>query len=415
MDLSRFVNVFLGTEGGGNMFPGVVAEPFAMVKFGLDVLDGNTDAYSGYLPRWTQGGSNADNVLADAYVKGVRGQINWHDAYKAMETDAEQVPVNNNDPIAPEASTKEGRGALPDWLQYGWITPNFTRAVSRAVEYSANDFGLSVVAEGLGLAGKAETYLDRSRNWRNHWNPEEESLGFKGFVVPRRADGTFEAPYDALQCGGCYWGDPYYQGLPWEYSFNAHHMIDWSGGPETFTRRLETLFQPGIKPGNERFNNTIFNPANEPSFTSPYLFNYVNRQDLSVKYSRNIAKSYYNTGVQGLPGNSDAGAMQTWILWNMIGLHPITGQTTFLVGSPWFADLTINLGGGKRLQITSSGGDQVDGYYVQSLKVNGREWDRGWITWEDVFTAGGTLEFVLGSEPKIWTTGAVPPSPASGV
>ncbi|KAF2223833.1 family 92 glycosyl hydrolase [Elsinoe ampelina] len=111
-------------------------------------------------------------------------------------------------------------------------------------------------------------------------------------------------------------------------------MIEWSGGPETFTRRHETLFQPGIKPGNEGFNNTILNPTNEPSFTSPYLFNYVKRQDLSVKCSRNIAKSYYNTGVQGLPDNSDADAMQTWILWNMIGLHPMTGQTTFLIGSP---------------------------------------------------------------------------------
>ncbi|KAF4552995.1 putative glycosyl hydrolase family 92 protein 1 [Elsinoe fawcettii] len=377
------------------------------------------DARSSNFNGRTQGGSNADNVLADAYVKGVRGQVNWEDAYKAMKTDAEQVPVNNNDHIAPDASTKEGRGALPDWLKYGWITPTFTRAVSRAVEYSANDFGLSVVAGGLGLAAEADTYLNRSRNWRNHWNPDEESLGFKGFVVPRRANGSFEAPYDALQCGGCYWGDPYYQGLPWEYSFNAHHdmakMIEWSGGVETFTRRLETLFQPGVKPGNERFNNTIFNPANEPSFTSPYLFNYVNRQDLSVKYSRNIATSYYNTGVQGLPGNSDAGAMQTWILWNMIGLYPMTGQTTFLVGSPWFADLTIDLGGGKRLQITSTTEqEQTEGYYVQSLKVNGQDWDRGWVSWQDIFAGGGTLDFVLGAEPKNWTTGAVPPSPASG-
>ncbi|KAF2223832.1 glycosyl hydrolase family 92-domain-containing protein [Elsinoe ampelina] len=85
---------------------------------GLDVWrndgffpDGRSSNFNGR----TQGGSNADNVLADAYVKGVRGQIDWDDAYEAIRMDAEQVPVNNNDPIAPEASTKEGRGALPDW------------------------------------------------------------------------------------------------------------------------------------------------------------------------------------------------------------------------------------------------------------------------------------------------------------
>jgi putative alpha-1,2-mannosidase len=39
----------LGTENGGNNFPGV-ARPFGMVKLGPDLLSGNTDAYSGYLP-----------------------------------------------------------------------------------------------------------------------------------------------------------------------------------------------------------------------------------------------------------------------------------------------------------------------------------------------------------------------------
>lgn len=92
-------------------------------------------------------------------------------------------------------------------------------------------------------------------------------------------------------------------------------------------------------------------------FNIPYLYNYVNRQDLSVAQSRKVAKKYFNTGVAGLPGNSDAGAMQTWLLWNMIGLYPITGQTTFLIHSPWFESLTIDLGGGKQLRVTATGGD----------------------------------------------------------
>lgn len=125
-------------------------------------------------------------------------------------------------------------------------------------------------------------------------------------------------------------------------------LIAYSGGTSTFIRRLETVFTPGLYSGNSAYNNTIFNPGNEPSFTTPYLFNFVNRQDLSVKYSRQIAKSYYNAGTGGIPGNSDAGAMQTWILWNMIGLYPLTGQTTFLIGAPWFTQLSIELGGGRR-------------------------------------------------------------------
>jgi putative alpha-1,2-mannosidase len=150
-------------------------------------------------------------------------------------------------------------------------------------------------------------------------------------------------------------------------------------------------------------------------FNIPYLYNYLNRQDVSVAQSRHIAKKYYNTGVTGLPGNSDAGAMQTWLLWNMIGLYPVTGQTTFLIHSPWFESLSIDLGGNKTLRVTTSGGDGNgdNSIYVQSLKVNGKDWVKNWLEWDDIFARGGTLEFELGDEPSEWFTGEVPPSPAS--
>lgn len=279
---------------------------------------------------------------------------------------------------------------------------------------SVNDFSLAVVAAGLGRLSDFSRYFKRSRNWRHHWNPGMEALGFSGFVGPRDASGFI--PQDPLSCGGCYWRDFYYQGLPWEYSFNAHHdlahLISLCGGPDAFVARLETTFRPGVSRANPQFNHTIFNPGNEPSFTTPYLYNFVNRQDLTVKRSRHIAKSYYHPTPDGLPGNSDAGAMESWLLWNMIGLYPMTGQPFFLIGSPWLSDLTIDLGPGKRLYITTAGGRE-DAFYVQSLKVNGKRWNKSWLTWYDVFDAGGTLEFELGSNPVNWTTGPPPPSMAS--
>ncbi|KAK5697580.1 hypothetical protein LTR97_007718 [Elasticomyces elasticus] len=376
------------------------------------------DARSSDFTGRTQGGSNADNVLADAYVKGVRGKVNWTDGYAAMKTDAEITPPNNFDPIANDSSTQEGRGALPDWKQYGYITPHFSRAVSRAVEYSVNDFSLSQVASGLNLTDDQDRYINRSRNWRNHWNPEQTSFNSSGFMVPRYANGSFDYPFDPANCTACYWPDPYYEDTPWSYSFNAHHdinhLIELSGGREGFLQRLDTYFEPGLYEDNEAFGSTLFNPSNEPAFTTPYLYNFVGRQDLSVKRSRDAAKTYYNAGKGGIPGNSDAGAMQTWILWNMIGLYPMTGQTTFLVGSPWFENMSINLGENKTLTVTSTGGNADTAYYVQSLEVNGQCWDKAWLTWNDVFANGGRLDFVLGAEPVLWANGTLPPSPASG-
>lgn len=208
------------------------------------------DARSSNFNGRVQGGSNADNVLADAYVKGVRGSIVWEDGFSAMQTDAEVTPpLTIVDPKAPDASTKEGRGALPDWLQYGYITPQFTRAVSRAVEYSTNDFGLYQVAAGLKETEKAATYFNRSHNWRNHWNPNAISEGHSGFVVPRQANGSFisQNPKD---CGGCYWGDAYYEDNAWIYSMNAIHDIaelkERIGGDERFIDRLDKLFDLDI-------------------------------------------------------------------------------------------------------------------------------------------------------------------------
>jgi putative alpha-1,2-mannosidase len=107
--------------------------------------------------------------------------------------------------------------------------------------------------------------------------------------------------------------------------------------------------------------------------------------------------------------------MQTWLLWNMIGLYPVTGQTTFLIHSPWYESLTINLDGNKKLVITSTGGDGNgdSNIYVQSLKVNGQPWKQNWLTYDDVFANGGTMEFVLGPNPVQWATGPLPPSPAT--
>lgn len=264
------------------------------------------DARSSNFNGRVQGGSNADNVLADAFIKGVRGAINWQDGFAAMQTDAEVVPPNNFDPKAPDSSTKEGRGALPDWLQYGYITPRFSRAVSRAVEYSTNDFGLYQVAAGLGMTTEASLYLNRSRNWRNHWDPQAKSHNHSGFMVPRLANGSF-VPQDPETCGGCYWGDAYYEDSSWVYSMNAIHDIaelkKRIGGDARFVDRLNKLFDLGI-----------FNAGNEPGFTSPYLYNFVQgEQWRSVNRSRYIS-SLYNGGESGLPGNSDAGAMESNLL-----------------------------------------------------------------------------------------------------
>lgn len=277
-----------------------------------------------------------------------------------------------------------------------------------------DDFSLAAVAIGLGKEEGFSRYFNRSAGWQHHWNKDLEALGFSGFVGPRTPEGFMDQ--DPLSCGGCYWRDAYYQVLPWEYSFNAHHdiatIIELCGGDDTFVKRPEKTFEPGVYGGNAEFGHLLFNPGNQPSFTTPYLYDYVNHQDLAVQRSRFIAKSYYAPKPDGLPGNSDSGSMEPWLLWNMVGLYPMIGQSIFFIGSPCFSDLTFDLGEGKKLEITTKGGSETE-FYVQSLKVNGRDWNKSWLTWYDIFAEGGTMEFVPGSKPVQWATGPRPPSPGS--
>jgi putative alpha-1,2-mannosidase len=72
--------------------------------------------------------------------------------------------------------------------------------------------------------------------------------------------------------------------------------------------------------------------------------------------------------------------------------------------------MTVN--GNYSLRITANGLNNQEGsYYVQSVKVNGKQWDKNWVEHDELMLRGGSLEFELGSEQKGWESGEVPPSP----
>lgn len=60
---------------------------------------------------FTQGGSNADVMLVDSYLKGVPG-VDWAKAYEAVVKDAEEEPEN---------WSVQGRGGLQSWKELGFI------------------------------------------------------------------------------------------------------------------------------------------------------------------------------------------------------------------------------------------------------------------------------------------------------
>ena len=103
-------------------------------------------------------------------------------------------------------------------------------------------------------------------------------------------------------------------------------LISFMGGPNLTESRLDAMFIPGLQDGTVGQGNgagtAIFNPGNEPSFGTPFLYNYLGkRQWKSVMRSREIVNEYYGNGRDGIPGNSDAGALESWMVWNLLGRH----------------------------------------------------------------------------------------------
>jgi putative alpha-1,2-mannosidase len=100
--------------------------------------------------------------------------------------------------------------------------------------------------------------------------------------------------------------------------------------------------------------------------------------------------------------------MNTWLLWQMLGVYPLVTTNVYLLVSPWFPDLNMTINGDKNLRVLATGLEE--GYFVQSIRINGVLWEKNWFEHEDVMVDGGVIEFELGAEMKIWEVGNVPPS-----
>lgn len=366
------------------------------------------DGRSGDRSGRTQGGSNSDIMLADAFIKNVHQGIDWEKGFQAMYTNAEVEPPYIEDPMANDSTNKFGRGALKEWLELGYITRNYSRSVTRTMEYSYNDFALYIVAKGLGKKDLAKTYLERSKNWRNIWNPNAKSVNihydYTGFVQPRNSDGTFaQHRYDPFTCFGCYWRDDEYEGKPVEYGwsvpFDMKTLLEYIGSKAMFEKRLDDMY---AFCGHEN----VVDIGNEPSFLTPYLYAYINRQDKTSALVDWIINTKFKTGPRGLPGNSDAGAMQAWLTFALLGFYPVAGTDIYLLTSPKVNYLKLkSMPNVPDIEIFAHNLYSEFGVrnnFIEKVVINDKELDKNWFRHSELFEHGGTIEYYMSEKPLDW-------------
>lgn len=350
------------------------------------------DARSGNFTGRAQGGSNADFLVADAFVKHLPG-IDWNEAYKGLLQDAE---------VAPAEPLREGRSDLKDWKDLGFVTIEGTdRPGSKQMEYAADDFEIALMAGGLDRADEYQKYLRRSQNWETLWDENFEEGGVMGFIQPRHKDGTWKSHFTAMQT--CSWGgDTFYEGNSWTYSLfvpqDVAGLIRKSGGSDVFVKRLDAFFDVRGR----------YDVGNEPGFLAPYLYIWAGRHDKTAERLREIIAKNFHSGRNGLPGNDDSGAMSSWYAFGAMGIFPNAGQDVYLIGSPMFPEVTLHLENGRSFTIEAKN-TSPSSPYVVGATLNGKPLDRAWFRHEDIMQ-GGRLELTMSARPGSWPSGDAPPS-----
>jgi predicted alpha-1,2-mannosidase len=353
------------------------------------------DARSGNDNGRTQGGSNANVVVADAFVKGLKG-IDYPTAFEAMLKDAS---------VPPSDSQKEGRGGILDYNSKGYVTIADQRSGSRTVEYAYDDFAIAEVACGLNHSAQAKLFATRAHNWENLWDKDLTAEGFSGFLRPRNPDGSWAAP-NLLKRGT--WPDFFYEGDLWTYSMYApqdvRKLIALAGGNETFVRRLDNIFY-----------RQHFDVTNEPGFLIPVLYNWAGRPYKTAEIVNALLEQAFTDQRSGIPGNDDSGAMSSWFIFHSLGFYPNAGQDVYLIGTPSFPEADLFVGPGKVLHIIARNLDEEHiNRYIQSATLNGVPLNDSWFRHSQIAN-GGTLIFMMGSAPGKWGTADPPPSMSDAV
>ena len=113
-------------------------------------------------------------------------------------------------------ATPSRREALEDYLSLHYVpTEGAGSSASKTLEYAYAYGALSRMARGLGHDADADALAQRSRNYRNLYDPAQR------FLVGRSRDGSF-----AQMARAEAWQDFYAEGNAWQYLWYAPHDLD---------------------------------------------------------------------------------------------------------------------------------------------------------------------------------------------
>ena len=326
-------------------------------------------------------------VIVDAYFKGIKG-FDTEKALQAMR----------------KSATREGNEGLKALAQNGYIaTEDEAESVSKTLEYAYDDWCIAQFAKSIGNKNEYAYFNQRGQNYKNIFNA---STGF----MRARSNGGWFNPFDPFEVNF-----NYTEANSWQYSFSAVQDIDGliklHGGKANLAKKLDQLFTASSKTsGRDQSDITgligQYAHGNEPSHHMAYLYPFVSQPWKTQQRVHQILNTLYHNNPDGLSGNEDCGQMSAWAVMSAMGFYPVTpGADYYVIGTPWFSKVTINLENGKKFVINAKN-ISASNFYIRSATLNGNKHDASFLNHSDIMN-GGELTFVMRNTPnKNWGTGA---------
>ncbi len=367
--------------------------------------EGYLNAYkeSGFLPEWASPGhrnimigNNTASVVADAYIKGLKGYD--------IETLWEALKHGANNHLERTAS---GRVGVEHYNKFGYVPNNVGvgQNAARTLEYAYNDWTIYALGKALGKpASETDIYAQRAMNYKNVYNAERKLMS------GRDDQGVFDPNFDPAD-----WSGAFCEGNSWHWSFCVFHdpqgLIDLMGGDKEFNTVMDSVFilpsRDGLRSRGvihemremQVMNMGQYAHGNQPIQHMVYMYNYAKEPWKAQYWAREIMERLYTPTPDGYCGDEDNGQTSAWYAFSAMGFYTVCpGTDEYVLGSPLFDKMTLNLENGKKVVINSKNNNK-DNRYIQKMYLNGKEYTKNYLTHGDLLN-GATINFDMGANPN---------------
>jgi len=352
----------------------------------------------GWLPEWSSPGyspimigNNSASVVADAYIKGLRG-YDIQTLYEALLHGA-----NNEGPNA------TGRKGVEFYNRLGYVPYNvkINENTARTLEYAYDDFAIYQLGKALNRPkSEYEIYKKRAQNFRNVFDPETKLM--RG----RNEDGKFQTPFNPFK-----WGDAFTEGNSLHYTWSVFQDIKGlsllMGGKKEFSEKLDSVFKTPpvfddsyygfvIHEIQEMVNADMgqYAHGNQPVQHMIYLYNFAGEPWKTQYWLRETINRMYKPTPDGYCGDEDNGQTSAWYVFSALGFYPVTPATDqYVLGAPLFRNAVIHLENGKTIRIEAPKNSEKN-RYVKTLRYNRIKYSRNWLS-HSALQHGAVLNFEM--------------------